>query len=120
MSYSIGANILLYGSNEKAPEHADALAFLNGRSNDPDLMCLTWPALTAYQRIATHPANFAQPLSPEEAWSNIQTLTSLPRARILEEGDDFDEVYREITRHLKSSIRSPDAHAVQKEFTVED
>jgi toxin-antitoxin system PIN domain toxin len=111
MSYSIDANILLYSSNVEAPEHARALAFLNTCANDPDLLCLTWPALMAYQRIATHPAIFNQPLSPEEAWENIRSLMRLPRARILVEDDDFAEVYRDVTKDL--NIRGnlvPDAH----------
>jgi toxin-antitoxin system PIN domain toxin len=104
-------NILLYSSNEEAPEHARSIAFLNTCANDPDLLCLTWPALMAYQRIATHPAIFNQPLSPEEAWENIQSLIRLPRARILVEDDDFAEVYRDVTKNL--NIRGnlvPDAH----------
>lgn len=100
MSYSIDANILLYASNTDAPENARALAFLNERPNDRDLLCLTWPALMAYQRIATHPAIFRQPLSPQGAWDNIQALLALPRARILTEERGFAELYQDVTRSL--------------------
>lgn len=111
MSYSIDANILLYASNTEAAEYKAALAFLEDRPNDPDLMCLTWPALMAYQRIATHPAIFIRPLNPDEAWKNIQTLLALPRARVLGEETDFADVYLAVTRGL--NIRGnlvPDGH----------
>lgn len=111
MSYSIDANILLYASNVEANENARALAFLQDRPNDPDLLCLTWPALMAYQRIATHPAIFQQPLSPTEAWSNVENLLALPRARILVEDDNFHVTYQQVTHGL--NVRGnlvPDAH----------
>lgn len=111
MSYSIDANILLYASNTAAPEHGKAIAFLRGRPMDDDLLCLTWPALMAYQRIATHTAIFEKPLSPTEAWMNIKTLLELPRARILAEGEGFQEIYQNLTNGL--NIRGnlvPDAH----------
>lgn len=85
MSYSIDASILLFACNTQASEYARALAFLEDRPNDPDLLCLTWPALMAYQRIATNPAIFQQPLSPQQTWNNIQSLVALPRTRVLQE-----------------------------------
>jgi uncharacterized protein len=111
MSYSIDANILLFASNTQASEYARALAFLEDRPNDPDLLCLTWPALMAYQRIATHPAIFQQPLSPQQAWNNIQSLVALPRTRVLQEAEDFADLYPTVTHDL--NIRGnlvPDAH----------
>lgn len=111
MSYSIDANILLYASNSGAAENGKAIAFLRSRPKDADLLCLTWPALMAYQRIATHPAIFEKPLSPNEAWKNIEALLALPRARVLAEEEGFEEIYEDLTKGL--SIRGnlvPDAH----------
>jgi toxin-antitoxin system PIN domain toxin len=111
MSYSVDANILLYASNTEAPEYKKALAFLEDRSRDADLMCLTWPALMAYHRMATHPAIFRQPLDPNEAWKNIQSLLALPRVRVIGEEDGFAELYLDLTSDL--NIRGnlvPDGH----------
>jgi predicted nucleic acid-binding protein len=58
MSYSIDANLLIDASDTSSPEHRAARDFLAGRAADPDLMCLTWTTLMAYQRIATHPSIF--------------------------------------------------------------
>lgn len=111
MSYSIDANILLYGSDEESERHQAAVAFLNGRAADPDLLCLTWPALMAYQRIATHPSIFLRPLSPDQAWSNVRALLDLPRTRVITEESSFPVDYAEATSHLP--VRGnlvPDAH----------
>lgn len=56
MTYSFDANLLLYASDEGSEIHARARAFLSERSKDSDILCLTWPVLMAYRRIATHPS----------------------------------------------------------------
>lgn len=111
MSYSIDANILLYAANADAPEHPAALNFMKARAEETDLLCMTWPAIMAYQRIATHPAIFANPLSPGQAWSNVAALLALPRCRCLSEESTFAKDYASITESFK--IRGnlvPDAH----------
>ncbi|HKK18858.1 MAG TPA: TA system VapC family ribonuclease toxin [Opitutales bacterium] len=111
MSYSIDANILLYAVNSEAQEHPAALDFIRSRAAERDLLCLTWPAIMAFQRIATHPAIFSNPLSPEQAWGNISKLLALPRSRCLSEDPGFEEDYAQLTGPLQ--IRGnlvPDAH----------
>ena len=111
MSYSIDVNILLYASDETNKWHKKARNFLEERIIDSDLICLTWPTVFAYLRIATHPRIFIRPLSPEEALNNIENLLSLPRVRAISEGDGFLMVYRNIISRLP--VRGnlvPDAH----------
>ena len=111
MSYSVDVNILLYASDTSSPKHAEAIRFLKQRASDPDLFCIAWPTLVAFLRIATHPRIFAQPLSPDDALGNVESLLSLPRVRMLSEGERFLEVYREVTARFP--VRGnlvPDAH----------
>ncbi len=111
MSYSIDANILLYASDESSSWHEPAKTFLEERATDPDILCLTWPVLMAYQRIATHPAVFARPLAPEVAWGNVQKLLALPRARAVVEAESFPEDYRRATSGMTAAGNLvPDAH----------
>ena len=87
------------------------MAFLKGRAQHPDLLCLAWPTLMGYLRIATHPSIFAAPLSPAEALGNVDALLRLPRVRPLTEQEGFLEVYREVAG--KFPVRGnlvPDAH----------
>jgi len=111
VSYSIDANILLYASDESSEWHGQAKAFLEERAADPDILCLTWPVLMAYQRIATHPAIFSRPLSPDVAWTNVQRLLALPRARVVVEAEQFAEDYRVATSEMAATGNLvPDAH----------
>ena len=111
MSYSIDANTLLYASDESSEWHRQAKGFLEERATDPDILCLTWPVLMAYQRIATHPAVFSRPLSPDVAWTNVQKLLSLPRTRVVVEADQFAEDYRLATAEMTAAGNLvPDAH----------
>ncbi len=111
MSYSVDVNVLLYASDTSSPKHAAAIRFLKQRASDPDLFCIAWSTLIAFLRIATHPGIFAQPLSPDDALRNVESLLSLPRVRLLAEGEGFLEIYREVTAHFP--VRGnlvPDAH----------
>lgn len=111
MSYSIDANILLYAANRDAAEHKAAMRFLEACAKEQDLLCMTWPAIMAFQRIATHPAVFANPLTPAQAWHNITALLALPRSRVLSETESFVDDYASVTEGL--GIRGnlvPDAH----------
>jgi len=111
VSYSIDANILLYASDETSPHHDAARRFVLERRDDPDLLCLAWPVLMAYVRIATHPSVFAAPLTPDDALANIEALIGLPRAVMVTEAGGFPAAYREVTGGFP--VRGnlvPDAH----------
>jgi toxin-antitoxin system PIN domain toxin len=128
MSYSVDVNVLLYASDTSSPKHAEAIRFLKQRASDPDLFCIPWSTLIAFLRIATHPRIFAQPLSPDDAFGNVESLLSLPRVRVLSEGEGFLEVYREVTAgfpvrgnlvpdaHLAALLRQ---HGVRRLYTVD-
>ena len=111
MSYSVDANVLLYASDTSSPKHPEAIRFLKQRASDPDLLCIAWSTLIAFLRISTHPRIFARPLSPDDALGNVESLLSLPRVRMLSEGEGFLEIYREVTARFP--VRGnlvPDAH----------
>lgn len=111
MSYAIDANLLLYASDTSSRFHERAVAFLRGCAEGPELLYLPWPIVMAYLRIATHPAIFEHPLSPEEAAGNIEGLLVHPQVRPLGEIDGFWQVYRRTTGGLV--VRGnlvPDAH----------
>jgi toxin-antitoxin system PIN domain toxin len=128
MSYSFDANILLYASNESSEFHARAKVFLNDRQGDPDILCLTWPVLIAFQRIATHPSIFSNPMSAETAWGNVQQLLKLPRARVIQETASFALDYAEVSKsagiygnlvpdaHIATILRQ---HGVRRFYTAD-
>ena len=111
MSFSCDVNILLYASDTASPIHVPARAFLERAAAGGDLMCLGWPTVMSYLRMATHPRIFAAPLTPAVALGNVEALAGLPHVRILGEESGFLAVYREVTSTLP--VRGnlvPDAH----------
>lgn len=128
MSYSFDANLLLYSSDGSSEFHDRAKAFLMGRKEDSDILCLAWPVLMAYQRIATHPSIFANPMSAETAWGNVQQLLKLPRARVIQETDSFALDYAEVAKsagvygnlvpdaHIATILRQ---HGVRRFYTAD-
>ncbi len=111
MSYTIDVNILLYASDRTSPFHAAAADFLRNRSKDPEILCLTWPTIMSYVRLATHPRVFDDPMSPQEAIDNIAHLMQMSRCRVVVENEDFLTSFREIVAGV--TVRGnlvPDAH----------
>ena len=79
--------------------------------NARDILYLSWPTIMGYLRIATHPSIFDEPLTPDEAMANVETLLNLPHCRCLAEEDGFWETWRATVGEL--AVRGnlvPDAH----------
>ena len=111
MSYSLDVNLLLYASDIYSPFHAEARSFMESCMSRHDILYLSWPTIMGYLRIATHPSIFGEPLTPEEAMANVETLLNLPQCRCLAEEDGFWETWRATTGEV--SVRGnlvPDAH----------
>ncbi|HLE20731.1 MAG TPA: TA system VapC family ribonuclease toxin [Vicinamibacteria bacterium] len=111
MSYSVDVNVLIYSSDESSPLHKTAANFLKACVSGGDVFCLAYLTLMSYQRITTHPGVFADPLTPQEALENVETLARLPNVRLISEQEGFLDIYREITG--KFPVRGnlvPDAH----------
>ena len=111
MSYSLDVNVLLFATDRTSDRHAQARDFLDSCISSPEVLCLTWPTIMAYLRIATHPSIFASPLTPDEALGNVQALLALPHARVVSERDGFLDAYLHVTGG--TVVRGnlvPDAH----------
>lgn len=111
MSFAVDVNILLYASDAASAYHKAARAFVQSCLAGDELFYLAWPTLMGYLRIATHPAVFDHPLSPEEAAQNIESLLAAPHIKVLAEPENFWPAYREVTRRVPTRGNFvPDAH----------
>ncbi len=111
MSYSLDVNVLLYASDQSSDRHIGARRFLDSCAASPEILCLTWPTLMSYIRIATHPRIFSTPLSPDEALGNVSALLSLPQVRAVSELEGFMDAYKHVSG--ETVVRGnlvPDAH----------
>lgn len=111
MSYSIDANIFIYASDSESKYQQQAAAFLEERRSDTELLFLSWITLMAYQRIITNLTLFSNPLTPQQAWKNIEDLLALPQVRIIGEEENFAHHYLQTTSEfpVRGSLVS-DAH----------
>jgi len=111
VSYSLDANVLLYASDRSSDRHLRARRFVESCAAGPEILCLTWPTLMSYLRIATHPRIFSAPLSPQEALGNISALIGLPHVRAVSELNGFVDAYKHVAS--ETPVRGnlvPDAH----------
>jgi toxin-antitoxin system PIN domain toxin len=93
VSYSLDVNVLLYASDRSSDRHVRARRLVETCAAGPEILCLTWPTMMSYLRIATHPRIFSAPLSPDEALGNISALIALPHVRAESETDGFLDAY---------------------------
>jgi len=111
VSYSLDVNVLLYASDRSSERYLRAHSFVESCAVGPEILCLTWPTLMSYIRIATHPRIFSAPLSPDEALGNVSALLALSHVRAVSELDGFLDAYKRMA--AETPVRGnlvPDAH----------
>jgi toxin-antitoxin system PIN domain toxin len=111
LSFALDANLLLYASDARSPFHSRARSFLDSCLRSEEVFCLGWPTVMSYLRISTHPAVFEQPLTPDEAMTNVEILLEHPQTRLLAEEEGFWSIYRRLTGEVPTRGNLvPDAH----------
>ena len=89
MSFAVDVNILLYASDTSSPLQPRAQKFLEQCVQQREVFCFAWITLMGYIRMATHPAIFRNPLTPEEAARNVENLLRVPHCRVIGEDEKF-------------------------------
>ena len=92
----IDANLLLHAYHRRAEQHPRARAWLETVFSGPESVRLAWTTLWAFLRISTHPNVFDRPLSMAEAEQIVSTWLALPPVSLLEPGERYWEVLREL------------------------
>jgi uncharacterized protein len=68
----VDANILLFATDEVSPFHKQASGWLTDQLSGPRRVGFPWQVLGAFLRVSTHPRIGPRPLSPEEAWAQVE------------------------------------------------
>jgi toxin-antitoxin system PIN domain toxin len=76
----VDANLLLFAVDRTSPFHGRAEEWLTSRLNGRRRVGLPWQCLGAFLRISTSPQAAARPLSPDEAWSHVESWLSAETA----------------------------------------
>jgi uncharacterized protein len=71
----VDADLLLYAVDSRSPAHARAAAWLVEVLTGDRRVGLPWQTIGAFLRISTNPRAAANPLSPDEAWSYVESWT---------------------------------------------
>lgn len=101
----VDANILLYGYDSAAPEHAKARAWLENVLAKPEPVLFPWQSIHAFVRIATNPRARKTPLTAEEASAIVDEWLSLPNVVTPSPGERHWEILRELLKD--SQCRGP-------------
>ncbi|MEX2620802.1 MAG: type II toxin-antitoxin system VapC family toxin [Egibacteraceae bacterium] len=95
----VDANVLLYARNAADPHHDAAREWLEGALNGDTRVGLAWQSLTAFLRIATNPRAFPDPLSPEQAWRQVEAWLDAPSAWVPHPTEQYRRVLGRLVRN---------------------
>jgi uncharacterized protein len=106
----IDANLLIYSADTASKFHGPAREWLLAQLNGTHRIGLPWQSLAAFLRVATHPRIFANPLSPDIAWRQVEIWLSAPAAWIPSPGSAHADLLGSLfARHEIAGNLVPDA-----------
>ena len=107
----VDANVLLYAANRAAPEHKPARTWLDARLGGTARVGLPWPSLLAFVRIATNPAVLRRPVTPKQAWQQVEEWLTSDAAWVPTPGPRHAEILGpRLAEPFVTSRVVPDAH----------
>jgi toxin-antitoxin system PIN domain toxin len=83
----VDANILLYAEDKASAQNEKARTWWDAQLSGSEPVCLCWPVLLAFVRIATNRRVFQRPLTLEEATQRVQSWLDQPCTRIVQPGE---------------------------------
>ena len=107
----VDANLLVYAANRSAPEHEYARPWLDEGLSGTARVGLPWPSLLAFVRIVSNPAILRNPVSPAEAWRQVEDWMGCDAAWVPLPGARHTELLGELlAAPFMTSRLVPDAH----------
>ena len=92
----IDANLLLYATNIRAPEHTAANAWLKGIFAGTETIALSWVVLWAFLRVSTNRKIWTQPKTPAEAFAIVREWLAQPGVVVVQPGARHAELLEEL------------------------
>ncbi len=107
----VDANVLLYAANRAAPEHKAARTWLDARLGSTARVGLPWPSLLAFVRIATNPTVLRHPVTPKQAWQQVEEWLTADTAWVPTPGPRHADILGPLlAQPFVTSRMVPDAH----------
>lgn len=94
----IDANILLFAVDRQSPFHKRAAQWLTEQLEGRRRVGLPWQSLGAFLRISTHPRASENPLTPAQAWNQVEEWLATDVAWIPPHTDRHQEVFGSLVK----------------------
>jgi toxin-antitoxin system PIN domain toxin len=98
----VDANILLYAENVTTPQHSAARAWWDRQLSGTTPVCLCWPVINAFIRIATNHRAFVQPLTIDQANHRVQSWLDQPCVRVVGPTEHHWLIFRDLLRQAQA------------------
>ena len=107
----IDANLLVYAANQAAAEHERARPWLDAHLSGTARVGLPWPSLLAFVRIVSNPAIMRHPVTPRDAWQQVNAWLASEAAWVPLPGARHADVLETLLEdQMITSRLVPDAH----------
>ena len=90
----IDANILLYAEDSLSTHHEKARVWWDAQLSGAAPVCLCWPVLTAFIRIATNARLHQRPLTLKEAVDRVQSWLDQPCVRMIQPTEQHWDIFQ--------------------------
>jgi toxin-antitoxin system PIN domain toxin len=94
----VDANLLLYAEDSLSAPHAAAREWWDTQLSGSAPVCLCWPVLTAFLRIATNARLHRRPLTLKEAVERVQSWLDQPCVRLVSPTDQHWTLFQRMLR----------------------
>jgi len=89
------ANLLLYAEDTLSPHHQMAASWWDGSLSGTDSVCLCWPVVNAFIRIATNARLHVRPLTRDEALERVSSWFAQPCVRLVNPTEFHWRIFQE-------------------------
>jgi toxin-antitoxin system PIN domain toxin len=94
----VDANLLLYAEDSLSEHHDSIRSWWDEKLSGTAPVCLCWPVLTAFIRIATNPRLHQRPLSLREACERVQSWLAQPCVRLIHPGENHWSLFQKMLK----------------------
>lgn len=107
----VDLNLLVYATNEDAPQHAKARRWWEAALNGDEQVGLAWPVVLGFLRLSTRGGLLPRPLSPRQALETVDDWVRHPLVTLIHPGDGHWAVLRGLLEPLGAAGNlTTDAH----------
>ena len=90
----VDLNLLLYATNEDAPQHTKARRWWEATLAGDEQVGLAWPVVLGFLRLSTRSGILPRPLTPRQALDTVSEWVTHPLVAMLHPGDGHWSILR--------------------------